>query len=105
MTSGKSPAASAAVASVGEEERRSLAFTARVDASRLDGRPALILEYPNKGTGAGDSFWGRTLGMRDELREVRELKQQLEELSKEHELTSARCAELEATLATTKEGR
>ena len=63
-------AASAAVASVGEEERRSLAFTARVDASRLDGRPALILEYSNKGTGAGDSFWGSTLGMRDELREV-----------------------------------
>jgi len=44
-------------------------FTARLDMSRLDGRPALILEY-SQGESLADFFWGRVLGMRDELREV-----------------------------------
>jgi len=50
-------------------ERRLRPFTARIDASRLDGRPALVLEY-SEGGGAVDAFWGRLLGMRDEVREV-----------------------------------
>jgi short-subunit dehydrogenase len=43
------------------------AFTATVQPSWLDGRPALVLDYDIAG---GSVVWGRLLGMRDELREV-----------------------------------
>ena len=49
-----------------EEERRLQQFVARLDASALDGQPALILDY----AAAGTPIWGRLVGMRDELRQV-----------------------------------
>ena len=61
--------AAGAAAAAEEPERRRLTFAARIGASRLDGQPALILEYGG-GEGTGDAFWGRLLGMRDEIREV-----------------------------------
>ena len=51
-------------------ELRRRSFEARLENSRLDGRPALVLDYGAKGEGVGDALWGRVLGMRDELREV-----------------------------------
>jgi len=53
-----------------EPELRRRSFTARIEPSRLDGRPALILDYGAQGDGKGDFWWGSVLGMRDELREV-----------------------------------
>ncbi|KAH8068164.1 3-oxo-behenoyl-CoA reductase [Aureococcus anophagefferens] len=41
-------------------------FRYAVEASRLDGKPALVLNY----AAAGDRLWGTTLRMRDELREL-----------------------------------
>jgi len=49
------------------DEVRGCPFEMRIDASRLDGKSALILDY---GTAQGDRLWGGVLGMRDELREV-----------------------------------
>eukprot|EP00439_Symbiodinium_sp_Y106_P066688 s3114_g10.t3 len=43
-------------------------FAARVAASQLDDRPALVLDYGDPEH--GDVLWGRILFMRDELREV-----------------------------------
>ena len=46
-------------------------FEARIEASRLDGRPALVLDYAAaRRGGVADLLWGPLLGMRDELREV-----------------------------------
>lgn len=55
---------------VAQEERRLLPFAARIEPSRLDGRPALVLDYAVGGRGLADGLWGRVMGMRDELREV-----------------------------------
>ena len=53
-----------------EPELRRRSFTARIEPSRLDGRPALVLDYGAQGEGKGGFWWGSLLGMRDELREV-----------------------------------
>ena len=49
---------------------RKRGFAARIEPSRLDGKPALVLDYGAGGAGAADALWGKVLGMRDELREV-----------------------------------
>ena len=63
-------AASAAAPEEVREEGRCRNFEARIEASHLDGQPALVLDYDAQGDGKHDALWGRALGMRDELREV-----------------------------------
>lgn len=60
----------AAYAESAGEEVRKRGFAARIEPSRLDGKPALVLDYGAGGAGAADALWGKVLGMRDELREV-----------------------------------
>jgi len=60
----------AADAQARRSELRRRPFEARIGPSRLDGKPALILDYSVGGESAGDALWGRVMGMRDELREV-----------------------------------
>ena len=50
-------------------ELRCRGFEASISESRLDGQPALVLDYSN-GEGVGDAIWGKLLGMRAEVREV-----------------------------------
>jgi len=57
-------------ASTDVAERGCRPFTYRIDDSRLDGRPCLVLEYATTGCTGGDALWGPVLGMRDEIREV-----------------------------------
>ena len=45
-------------------------FELKIEASRLDGQPCLVLDYGVSGEGLGDALWGGVLGMRDEIREV-----------------------------------
>ena len=59
------------VADGGAGEVLARPFEARIEASRLDGRPALVLDYAAaRRGGVADLLWGPLLGMRDELREV-----------------------------------
>ena len=62
--------ASAAAGAEAPEEVSCRSFTYAIEPSRLDGKPCLVLDYAAGGEGAGDTLWGRVLGMRDELREV-----------------------------------
>lgn len=61
--------AAEAAATAGEEEQLR-SFEALIGPSRLDGQPALILDYAAEGEGRSDVLWGKVLGMRDEIREV-----------------------------------
>ena len=51
-------------------ELRCRGFEASIGESRLDGRPALVLDYSANGEGLGDAIWGKLLGMRAEVREA-----------------------------------
>ena len=51
-----------------DEPVRLRSFGVLIGDSAVDGRPCLILDYAD--ATSGDLFWGRVLGMRDEIREV-----------------------------------
>ena len=54
-------------ASTDVAERGCRPFTYRIDDSRLDGRPCLVLEYATTGCTGGDALWGPVLGASDYL--------------------------------------